>query len=126
MIRPKISLQLFPPPSFQEDLLPLCREENLAVVPYQVLQGGLLTGKYLDPNAPPPDSRGAEKPDWLPMLKEGEVLKELRHLRSQAKESGLPLYDYALRTTLDTPGITSIILGVKRLEQLEQAMTAIA
>ncbi len=28
------------------DLLPLCRRKGLAVTPYQVLQGGLLSGKY--------------------------------------------------------------------------------
>ena len=56
--------------AIEQDLLPLCREEEIAVVPYQVLQGGLLTGKYADPAAPPEGSRGAEKPEWIPMLED--------------------------------------------------------
>jgi aryl-alcohol dehydrogenase-like predicted oxidoreductase len=38
--------------SFERDLLPLCAEEGIAVIPYNPLAGGFLTGKH-DPNAPP-------------------------------------------------------------------------
>ena len=109
----------------EADLLPLCREEGLAVVPYQVLEGGLLTGKYADPIAPPKGSRGAEKPEWIPMLKDEQALEGLRALGTQAQEEGLSLFDYVIRTTVSTPGITSIILGVKRPEQLQQAIRAL-
>ena len=109
----------------EQDLLPLCQEEGIAVVPYQVLQGGLLTGKYTDPATPPEGSRAAEKPEWIPMLKDGEALAELGRLRAQAEKDGLDLYEYVIRTTANTPGITSIILGVKRPEQLQQALRAL-
>jgi aryl-alcohol dehydrogenase-like predicted oxidoreductase len=109
----------------EQDLLPLCREEHIAVVPYQVLQGGLLTGKYTDPSAPPAGTRGAEKPEWVPMLQDETVSQELGQLRIHAQEQGLGLFDYVLRTTLETPGIASIILGVKRSEQLEEAIEAL-
>jgi aryl-alcohol dehydrogenase (NADP+) len=39
--------------AFERDLLPLCEEESIAVIPYNPLAGGLLTGKH-DRNAPPP------------------------------------------------------------------------
>jgi len=109
----------------EQDLLPLCREAGIAVVPYQVLQGGLLTGKYADSATPPEGSRAAEKPEWVPMLQDGEKLAELARLRGRAEEEGLNLYDYVIRTTANTPGITSIILGVKRPEQLQQALRAL-
>lgn len=110
----------------EAELLPLCREQNLAVVPYQVLQGGLLTGKYGDPTAPPAGWRGAEKPEWIPKLGEEEVLKKIGILSATAEASGLSLFDYTIRTTVSTPGITSIILGVKRPEQLQQAIGALS
>jgi 1-deoxyxylulose-5-phosphate synthase len=109
----------------EQNLLPLCRDEGIAVVPYQVLQGGLLTGKYADPETPPEGSRGAEKPEWIPMLKDGEALSALARLRAQAEKNDPDLYDYVIRTTANTPGITSIILGVKRPAQLEQALRAL-
>ena len=40
--------------SFERDLLPLCAEEGVAVIPYNPLAGGLLTGKH-DNKAPPPE-----------------------------------------------------------------------
>src|SRR6185369_13853173 len=40
--------------SFERDLLPLCAEEQIAVIPYNPMAGGLLSGKH-DGRAPPPD-----------------------------------------------------------------------
>lgn len=110
----------------EEDLLPLLRQENIGVVPYQILQGGLLTGKYADPTAPPEDSRAAEKPEWLPLLQEPEIQQKLRDLTSAAQNQDLSLFDYTLRKTLEVAGITSIILGVKRPAQIAAAVEALA
>lgn len=55
----------------EEDILPLCENEAIAVIPYRVLQGGLLTGKYVQGKAVPPNSRQIEKPEWtLPLSAE--------------------------------------------------------
>ena len=110
----------------EAELLPLCRDENIAVVPYQILQGGLLSGKYGDSAAPPAGTRGSDKPEWIAMLRDEEALRELATLGARAKEVGLSLFDYAIRTTVNTPGITSIILGVRRAQQLEQAISALS
>ncbi|MBI3941756.1 MAG: aldo/keto reductase [Chloroflexi bacterium] len=107
------------------DLLPLCRQEQIAVVPYQVLQSGLLTGKYLSSAELPPDSRAVEKPEWLPQQKIEETRDQLRALEAQSQTAGLSLYDYTLQTTVTTPGITSIILGVKNIGQVENAIRAL-
>ena len=50
------------------------------------------------------------------------ALERLRALATRAQEEGLSLFDYVIRTTVGTPGITSIILGVKRPEQRFQAL----
>ena len=48
-----------------EELLPLCEKEGVGVVPYQLLQGGMLTGKYRRGQEAPAGSRLAEKPEWM-------------------------------------------------------------
>ncbi|MBT4502587.1 MAG: hypothetical protein HOC74_32950, partial [Gemmatimonadetes bacterium] len=106
----------------ESDLLPLCRREEIGVVPFQVLQGGLLSGKYQIGVAPPEGSRGAEKPEWLPLLEDESVMGELQRLAAQAEERGMDLFEYTLRTTVAVAGITSIILGIKRSEQIEMAV----
>lgn len=109
----------------EADLLPLCRQEGIGVVPYQVLQGGLLTGKYQDPSVPPAGSRGQEKPEWIPLLQDPAVHAQLSALTAQARAQGLSLFEYALQTVIRTPGITSLILGVKSTGQLEEAIRAL-
>ena len=41
----------------ERDLLPLCREEALAVIPYNPLAGGLLSGKHRRETGPTPGTR---------------------------------------------------------------------
>jgi aryl-alcohol dehydrogenase-like predicted oxidoreductase len=108
----------------ETDLLPLCAREKVAVVPYQVLQGGLLTGKYANAQVPA-GSRAAEKPEWLPLLQEEAVRQQIAALQDEAEERGLSLFDHVIRTTVDKQAVTSIILGVKRPEQLDAAIKAL-
>lgn len=110
----------------ETDLLPLCQDEGIGVVPYQVLQGGLLTGKYVNRGAPPKGSRAAEMPAWIAMLEDADAMAEVERLTELADAQGTSLFDYTIRRTLNTQGISSIILGIKRLEQLERAIRALA
>ena len=56
--------------SFERDLLPLCEEEGIAVIPYNPLAGGLLTGKH--------DRQGAAA---------GRLALPARHRRRRATRS---------------------------------------
>ena len=106
------------------DLLSLCAAERLAVIPYRVLEGGLLTGKY-KPGAPiPPGTRQAEKPEWLLALTE-ELFTHLSMLEAEAHQKGRTLFQHALLALLEDPSIVSLIIGVKRIQQLKEAEQAI-
>ena len=107
----------------EEDVLPLCRREGIAVVPYQVLQGGLLTGKYRRGEPAPAGSRKAEKPDWVWELTD-ELLDELDAIRQQAEDAGVSMTHYAIRWTLAQLGVVSVVLGVKRVDQIADAIAA--
>jgi aryl-alcohol dehydrogenase-like predicted oxidoreductase len=94
--------------SFERDLLPLCAEEQIAVIPYNPLAGGLLTGKH-DRNAPPPkDSRfalGTAGPRYQARYwhdREFETIERLRALT-----------------------ITAPIVGASRPEQLADSLAAV-
>lgn len=43
----------------EREVLPVCREEGLGVIPWSPLAGGFLTGKYSRDDAPPEDTRMA-------------------------------------------------------------------
>lgn len=103
-----------------EELLPLCDKQGIGVIPYQVLQGGILTGKYRMGQQPPAHSRAAEKPEWMkPMTK--EVYETLARVETEASAAGQSMTQYALCWALRQPAVKSVLLGVKRKEQLEEA-----
>ena len=112
-------------PEAELELLPLCEREQIAAAPYQVLQGGLLTGKYHRGEEAPGMSRLAEKPGWMPDLTE-KIFDRLESLQSEAEKKGLSLLQYTLRETLAKPAVISLILGVKRIGQLKSLLKALS
>lgn len=106
------------------ELLPLCQRERIAVIPYQIYQGGLLTGKYRRNAAAPAGSRGQEMPGWL-MARDDAVFDRLEAMEAAAAERGMPMAHYALRWVLEQPAVVSAIIGVKSREQIDSALAAL-
>ncbi|MBH04919.1 MAG: hypothetical protein CMJ20_01220 [Phycisphaeraceae bacterium] len=104
--------------------LDFCRQFNVAVTPYQSLQGGLLAGKYRRDQKPPTGSRGADKPQWMwPM--DDKLYDKLEAIETLANHTGVPVSQYVLAWTLAQPAMTSLVVGATRLEQIKNAMSAI-
>ena len=106
----------------QTDSLPICRDFNMAVTPYQPLQGGLLTGKYRRGHPLPAASRAAES-KWLDQP-DDSLFDQLEQFESEARVVHLEPVQYAVRWLLDQPGVTSVVVGVKRVEQLREFVGA--
>lgn len=111
-------------PDLVNDLLPLCAKEKIAVVPYNVLQGGLLTGKYRRGQPLPPASRKAEKESWVWPLDDA-LFDRLEEIERRAKTAGATMTEHAIRWALEQPAVLSVIIGVKRIEQLDEAVAAV-
>ena len=107
----------------KEELLPLCEREQIGVVPYRILNCGVLTGKYHRGQQAPTDSRAAEKPGWLPDLTD-ELFDKLEEIEQAAAARGLTMVQYAIRWVLEQPAVVAAIVGVRRTEQLEEAIAA--
>ena len=98
-------------------------KHQIGVTPYQVLQGGLLTGKYRRGEPLPADSRAAEKPDWV-WKTDDALFDKLEGLNRIATEASVPPTQFAIAWTLAQPAMTSMIVGAKRVEQIEDAVQA--
>jgi aryl-alcohol dehydrogenase-like predicted oxidoreductase len=107
----------------EADTLPLCQKEQIAVLPYQVLQGGLLTGKYRRGEETPADSRQREKPEWTRPLND-ETFAKLDQIESEARQRGRTLLQHALKGLLEKPSVVSLVMGVKRIDQLKVLLNA--
>ncbi len=110
-------------PDALQSLVPLCASEGLGVVPYQILEGGLLTGKYRRGAAPPAGSRAEEKPDWVRPLDDA-FFDRLDAIAADAAAEGLPMLPYAILWALRQPAVLSAIVGAKRGEQIDAAVDA--
>ncbi len=98
----------------------LCEKEGVGVIPYSIFNQGILTGKYLDKI--PTDSRMANpdnpflnKSDWTKPIEQ-----KIREFANLAKKSGYTMTNLALAGLLHEKGITSALVGVSRLSQLEE------
>lgn len=105
-------------------LIPLCAKEQIAVTPYQIYQGGLLTGKYKRGMAAPEGSRAAEKPDWVAALDDA-LFDTLEEIEREAAARRMHMTQYALHWTLQQPGVVTAIVGVKNARQIDDAVAAV-
>jgi aryl-alcohol dehydrogenase (NADP+) len=102
------------------ELLPLCREYGLGVVSYSPLARGVLTGKYRQGEAPPEGSRAARNDRRLQQAEwREESLRVAQEVAAYCRKRGASASQFALAWCLANPLITSIILGPKTIEQLE-------
>ena len=97
-----------------------CRKFGVGITPYQVLHGGWLSGKY-GSGETPPGSRLEENPNWMRPLP-GAVWQRIEVVKGLAAELGVSLAEYSIGWALRHPEISSVILGIRNLEQLESSI----
>jgi len=106
----------------EHELLPLCREEGVGVLPWSPLSGGFLSGKYRRDN---PNPQGARRTNFqFPAIDEARGFDAVEALDEIAKQKGATVAQVALAWLLAQPGVTSIIIGANKMSQLEDNLKA--
>jgi aryl-alcohol dehydrogenase-like predicted oxidoreductase len=124
-VQPRYSL-LFR--QFERDLFPLAQEEGLAVIPYNPLAGGMLTGKYKPGTQPQEGTRftlgnaGARYQERYWHQRELEMSATFANL---AQQHGVIPARAAIAWVLGNPAITSVIIGASKAAQLEDSIAAV-
>jgi len=112
----------------ERELLPLCQEEGLGVIPYNPLAGGFLTGKHRREEGPAAGTRftlGSAGPRYQERYWHEREFATVEALAPLAKEAGMTLARLAVAWTLANPVITSPIVGASRPEQLDDVLPAV-
>ena len=120
------------------DLFPACLSHDLGVFAYAPLAGGLLTGKYTPEmvrgeSEVPAGSRvtyyGRASDDSAPARSTprltGPTIAAVSRVSDWAEERGHSITDVALAWVLGEPAVTSAVLGVTTVEQLESNVLAL-
>lgn len=112
----------------ERELLPLAQEEGLAVIPYNPLAGGLLTGKHKLAEGPTSGTRftlGTAAERYQERYWHDREFNTVEELRTVADLAGLSLTTLALAWVLSNPIITAPIIGASRPEQLIDSLKAV-
>jgi L-glyceraldehyde 3-phosphate reductase len=107
----------------EHGLLDVLEADGVGCITFSPLAQGLLTTKYL--NGVPDNSRVRSGIAFDDSLLTEENLERVRALNEIASGRGQTLAQMALAWTLRDPRVTSTLVGVSRLEQLEDNLGAL-
>ncbi len=111
----------------ERELFPLCAEEGIAVIPYNPLAGGFLSGKH-QPGAPTEGGRftlGWAAGRYQERYWNDRMFAAIDDLRPIADAAGVSMATMAVQWVLANPVITSPIIGASRPEQLKDSVAAV-
>jgi len=108
----------------EREMIPLCLDEGLGVIPWSPLARGLLTGSRKR-GEPAPTSR-AESDDYATKLYDEPNDWDVVDATKQVAEArGAEMAAVALAWLLSRPGVTAPIVGATKLEHLDAAVRAL-
>jgi aryl-alcohol dehydrogenase-like predicted oxidoreductase len=111
----------------ENELLPLCTNEGIGIIAYNILAGGLLTGKH-DPDKPPAEGTRFALERYGPRYRErywtDDNFKAVVRLKQITKEYGRNLTQFALSWVLAHETVSVAVCGATSVEQLEESLGA--
>jgi len=113
----------------ERELLPLCAEEGVGVIPYNPIAGGMLSGKH-DFSKPASEGTrfaysGRIGELYRDRYWQEKIFKAVGELQGIAQGAGIPLTTLAVAWVLSNPAITSPIVGASKPEQLDATLAAV-
>lgn len=104
----------------ETELVPAAEAYGIGILPYFPLASGLLTGKYRRDQAAPSGTRLHSRPERL----EAADWATIDALTGYADQRGIGLLDVAIGGLAARPGVSSVIAGATRPEQIEANVRA--
>ncbi len=116
--------------SLEWEIVELCQAEGIGIIPWSPLRGGWLSGKYQRGMALPEDTRvgQATKHGWSEnwdAYNTERTWAVIDELVAVAGETGKSAAQVALNWVKDQPGVTSPIIGVRNMAQLDDNLGAV-
>lgn len=109
------------------EIIPICRQKDIAITCYSPLAQGLLTGKFHSAEEVPEErARTRHFSGERPMARHGEegvesqTFSTVQAIRSLSKQTGTPMAEMALGWLLTREGVASVISGARNPEQVRQ------
>jgi aryl-alcohol dehydrogenase-like predicted oxidoreductase len=108
----------------EDKVVPFCEKENIGIISYSPLGAGFLTGKYRKGKATPKGTRFDVKPGHKNIYFKKQLLELDGKLEAISERTGFSRVQLALRWVLEQPGITSMLIGARNTDHVDQAFDA--
>ncbi|MBX5435617.1 MAG: aldo/keto reductase [Alicyclobacillaceae bacterium] len=108
----------------ERELVPLCLDQGVGIIPYFPLAGGLLTGKYTSTEHAPAGSRLEKERRFAHWLTPENVALGQEVARIAA-EAGVSPGALAIAWLLRRPAVSTVIAGASKPEQLSENLSAL-
>ena len=107
----------------ERELVPLLQHQKVGLMVWSPLAGGFLSGKYTREN-PQGEGRRSGGFDFPPVNKD-RAFDIIDQLRPMAEAKGSTVAALALAWLLHQPVVSTVIIGAKRMDQLEDNLKAV-
>ncbi len=111
--------------SFELELAEVAMREQVGLMAFSPLAGGILTGKYLGADSPPPDSRAADNAGFAQRLKNTRMQAAAQAYVDIARRHGLDPADMALAFVRQRPFMTSVLVAARTVDQLARNLKGV-
>jgi voltage-dependent potassium channel beta subunit len=110
---------------FEQDVRSVAVDSGMGLVTWSPLASGLLSGKY-DRGFPPGSRLARPELTWLQSaVATPEAVDQVRKFKIHADKAGVSRAQMAMAWLLLQPGISSVILGATRVEQLQENLKSL-
>lgn len=106
------------------ELVPMCLDQGVGIIPYFPLAGGILTGKYNGQASVPSGSRADTDPSFNRFLLEHN-LQLSEQVNAKAASYGCSPSVLSLAWLLTRPAVSTVIVGATGTEQLEHNLASL-
>jgi len=108
----------------EQEMLPLCADQQIGVISYSPLAAGFLSGKYRAGGPIPAGTRFDVAPAHRDIYFKPENFALVERLRAASEKSGIPMTKLAMSWVLKQKGITTVLVGARNTDQVDQALRA--
>ena len=106
----------------ENELVPLCREHGLGLMPWSPMAQGVLTGRYADATSFPEGSRGSYRGGIYAERINQAGIEVGNRFVALAREAGIEPVQLAVLWVKDQPGITAPIIGPRTPAHLDDLL----
>jgi aryl-alcohol dehydrogenase-like predicted oxidoreductase len=103
----------------ENELVPLALDQKLGILPWSPLGAGFLTGKYRRGKPRPQGARRTDPDNQFLLFDEEKGFDIVDELEKIANNHNATITQAALNYLLRKPGVTSVIIGARNKEQLQ-------